>query len=251
MPSIFDSAAFNERLFFARSDRSPCPAGAVDRWISVDERATLHARVHRCPSPRGAVLLFHGNGEVVADYDAIAPRFLGQGLTVAVVDFRGYGQSTGTPTLRDAITDAPIVLRALREELSMAGAVPLVVFGRSLGGHCAIELAANEGALCDGLVLESAGSDLHALIARRGLRNDRRFTDEELRVFDPRTKLSRCTARAMVIHGAMDTLIAPREAEANFSAIASSDKRLLWIAGRGHNDLSLSHEYWNAIASLP
>ncbi|MFO0558918.1 MAG: alpha/beta fold hydrolase [Polyangiales bacterium] len=250
MRSIFDSAVFNERLFFPRRDATPCPPSSVDRWIAVDANATLHARIHPCRAARGAVLLFHGNAEVVADYDAMRERFHERGLSLAVVDFRGYGRSTATPTLRTAIDDAPLVLRALRDELTLNDALPLVVFGRSLGGHCAAAIAGATPALCDAIVLESAASDLHALIARRGLRLDAPLTDDERAVFDPRPKLARCTVPALVLHGAMDTLISPREAQANFDALGSQDKRLVLVEGRGHNDLSLARSYWDAIERL-
>ncbi len=250
MSSIFDSAEFNARLFFARPDRSPCPARARDRALAMRDNATLHARVHPCANARAAVLLFHGNGEVVADYDSIATLFHQAGFSLAVVDFRGYGQSTGTPTLRACIEDAPHVARALRDELTQGRALPLIVFGRSLGGHCAAEIAGTLPALCDAIILESAGSDLFALLARRGIQRTEPLTEEERLAFDPSTKLRRCALPSLVLHGAIDTLIAPREAQQNFAALGTEQKRLVLIEGRGHNDLSLSPSYWNAIASV-
>jgi alpha-beta hydrolase superfamily lysophospholipase len=244
--SIFDSVEFNERLFFPRADRSRCPPGARDHFVSVSEGAALHVRVYDRPSPRATVLLFHGNGEVVADYDAIAARFHAIGFSLAVCDFRGYGRSTGRPTLRECIADAPRVLAALRDELA-PGRTPWVVFGRSLGGHCAAEIAGRVPALCDAIVLESAGADPLALLARRGLSLARPLRDEERQTFDPRVKLARCALPTLVLHGANDTLILPDEARANFAAVASTDKRLVLIEGRGHNDVSLSARYWAAL----
>lgn len=209
----------------------------------------IHVRVHELATRRATVLLFHGNGEVVADYDAIAPRFHALGFALAVSEFRGYGQSTGVPTLRACISDAPLVLYAMRDELASRGG-PLIVFGRSLGGHCAAEIAGRVPALCDAIVLESAGADPLALLARRGLTLSRDLTDEERQTFDPRVKLARCALPTLVLHGAIDTLIRPDEARANFAAIASTQKRLALIDARGHNDLSFSERYWSELAQL-
>ena len=66
--SIFDSREFNERLFFPRPDTTPPPLGATDQLIDG-----LHVRVHDAGLP--TLLLFHGNGEVVADYDDQAVQF--------------------------------------------------------------------------------------------------------------------------------------------------------------------------------
>lgn len=217
--------------------------------MSVSDGVALHVRVYDGASRRATVLLFHGNGEVVADYDAIAARFHGIGLSLAVCEFRGYGQSTGRPTLRACITDAPLVLYALRDELA-PNRTPLVVFGRSLGGHCAAEIAGRVPALCDAIVLESAGADPLALLARRGLSLERELSDEERQTFDPRVKLARCMLPTLVLHGANDTLIGPHEARANFAALGSPDKRLVLIEDRGHNDVSLSAQYWAALSTL-
>ncbi len=122
--SLFDSATFNERLFFPGGAQSLRPRGALDLMIAVPG-AELHARWHRATAAQATILLFHGNGEVVADYDSAARSFATAGAELLVVDFRGYGQSTGTPTLRDAIEDARRVVQRIGGELRR----PLVVMG--------------------------------------------------------------------------------------------------------------------------
>jgi pimeloyl-ACP methyl ester carboxylesterase len=100
---VFDSPEFNARLFFPRPDRGPPPPGARDLFVDVPG-ARLHLRWHTAATPaRAVVLLFHGNGEVVADYDDLADHYAAAGAELVVVDFRGYGASTGVPTLRAAI----------------------------------------------------------------------------------------------------------------------------------------------------
>jgi alpha-beta hydrolase superfamily lysophospholipase len=111
--SIFDRDEFNQSLFFPQSNASPAPAGASDQMIEVDG-ARLHVRLHASPAASRTLLLFHGNGEIVADYDAAASRFARAGVALAVMDYRGYGRSTGTPTLRTLISDARRVADVVR-----------------------------------------------------------------------------------------------------------------------------------------
>jgi alpha-beta hydrolase superfamily lysophospholipase len=240
--SIFDSHAFNERLFFPRRDVSTPPAGATDLEIAVPG-ATLHLRWHRPPSARATVLLFHGNGEVVADYDDAAETFAAAGASLAVVDFRGYGASTGTPTLRSALSDAPLVLQAMLEK---RGIEPLLVMGRSLGSACANELYGMQRADIAGFILESGASDLVGLVRRRGL-DLRPFDQNDLDVFDPIPKLQRGTQPLLVLHGAIDEMIAPAEAKQAFAAAGTKKKNLVLIPGHGHNDISASPLYWSAL----
>lgn len=245
--SIFDSRELNDNLFFPRDDDSPgTPAGATDFTIAVDG-AELHARWHADAANRATVIAFHGNGEIVADYDDFAPRYRALGADLVVVDFRGYGRSTGTPTYRAILADALPAVRAVYDRTPKR---PVIVLGRSLGGGCAAEIAGMVPPLVDGIVLESAASDLRGLIARRGLPVPPAFSDEETRTFDPRPKLARCTLPALVLHGERDTLIWPDEARSNHAALGSADKRLVMVPRSGHNDLMAHPLYWSALATF-
>jgi hypothetical protein len=240
--SIFDSDAFNDRLFFPRPHASPPPAGASDRMVEVDG-ARLHVRLHAAPAASGTLLLFHGNGEVVADYDRTAARFAQAGVALAVMDYRGYGRSTGTPTLRTLISDARRVAEVIR---------PDVVMGRSLGGVAAHELYARPTEGMEGVILESALFDLDSLIRRRDLIPPASFTQDERATFEPATKLALGRLPLLVLHGARDELIAPSEAKSALAAAgtAAADKALVLVPRRGHNDLSGEDSYWRALAEF-
>ncbi len=92
MRSMFDDPEFNGRLFFPQRVESRCPPDAIDLRASV-KGATLHLRWHHAVPDAPTVLLFHGNGETVADYDHAAPSYARHGMNLAVVDYRGYGRS--------------------------------------------------------------------------------------------------------------------------------------------------------------
>ena len=245
MASVFDLPEFNRALFFPRADTTPAPRGARDQVVDVPG-AQLHVRWHAAPSARATLLLFHGNGEVVADYDEAAPRFAAAGLALVVADYRGYGQSTGEPTLRTMIADA----RAITVAVAEASALPVVVMGRSLGGAAAHELYAAPPARVIAVILESALFSLRALIERRGLVPPTTFSADERAMFDPATKLARGTLPLLVLHGERDTLIVPDEARRALAAAGGADKQLVEIPGRGHNDVSFAEAYWQAIAAF-
>lgn len=240
--SIFDRDVFNERLFFPRSDASPPPPGARDHRIAAPG-AELHVRVYLGPAGAPTLLLFHGNGEVVSDYDGAAARFARAGVALAVMDYRGYGESTGAPTLRSVVTDARLVADAIR---------PQIVMGRSLGGVAAHELYARPTAGTVGVILESALFDLGNLIRRRGLVPPPRFTDDELATFDPATKLPLGSLPLLVLHGERDELIAPSEARTALAAAGApaAARSLVVVPQRGHNDVSLGEAYWTALSSF-
>jgi alpha-beta hydrolase superfamily lysophospholipase len=240
--SIFDSDEFTDRLFFPRTDASPPPPGAVDHMVVVGG-AQVHVRVHPAAPGAPVLLLFHGNGEVVADYDSAAPRFARAGVALAIADYRGYGQSTGAATLRHLIADARPVAEAVQ---------PRFVMGRSLGGLAAHELYARPLAAMQAVVLESALFDLDGLIRRRGLTPPTRFTDDERGSFEPATKLALGRLPLLLLHGEDDDLIIPGEARSALAAAGTTaaDKSLVIVSGRGHNDISGGDIYWSALADF-
>ncbi|MCK6550337.1 lysophospholipase [Myxococcota bacterium] len=241
MTSPFDSPRFSRSLFFPMPWTSSPPPGAEDRFVDADG-VRLHVRVYAGDAPQ-TVLLFHGNGETVADYDALAPAYAHAGARLAVMDYRGYGASTGVASLRTCLDDAPRALDAVRA--AVRG--PIVVMGRSLGGACAAELAKAPRPRVVGYLFESSGAFLERLVARRGLALERPLDEDDLATFCPRRKVARCVAPALVLHGAADDLIEPDEAEALFGALGSRDKSLVFVDGAGHNDLTRHAEYWAAM----
>lgn len=244
--SVFDSPDFTARLFYPQPDTGRTPPGARDVMVSVDG-ARLHVRLHRHPDARVLVLLFHGNGERVADYDGLADNYRTLGADLAVMDYRGYGRSTGRPTLRTTVADALPVLAAVRAEVSQ---LPLVVLGRSLGSVCAAEIAGRALPEVQGIVMESGIAFLDDLIERRGVDPPRPLSARDMEDFDPRGKLARCICPVLVLHGAEDTLILPAEARANDAALTTADHTLVLIPGRGHNDLLSDPRYWTALGTF-
>jgi hypothetical protein len=242
MTSIFDTPAFNTRLFFPQPRTSPPPRGTLDVSVTVATGVDVHLRVHAAPAARALVLLFHGNGEVVADYDDAAPAYAASGARLAVMDYRGYGASGGVPTLRSSLADAWIVLAAARA----ASALPLVIMGRSLGSACAAELARALPRPA-GVILESGFTDLHGLARRRGIQLDDPLAPDDRAAFDPLPKLRASTAPLLVLHGALDTLIPPSEGTAAHEATGTADRRFVLIPGRGHNDISAHPLYWASL----
>ena len=104
--SILDRPEVLQFIFYPRKDVSKSPPNSTDCSVPVGEGTSIGCRfyVHSHESP--SILLFHGNGEVVSDYDGIAPIYHHTGLNLFVADYRGYGASGGTPTFTNMVSDA-------------------------------------------------------------------------------------------------------------------------------------------------
>jgi len=209
----------------------------------------LHAREHHTDGARGVVLLFHGNGELVADYDGFAPRYRELGFDLIVIDYRGYGQSEGWPTFRATVADTAAILTWVEKTRCHDG-TPLVVLGRSLGSACAAEVCRLAPSFVSGVVIESGIGDLEAFVARRGVVDAPPLTETDRDDFDPLRKVKAWTKPLLVMHGSVDTLIAPREAKLVYEAAPEGNKQLVYIEGHGHNDVLAADAYWNTLGSF-
>ncbi len=240
MDSIFDSSAFNQNLFYPRPDRLPAPQGTDEIYIPVDGSVDVHARKHPNRDARFSLLYFHGNGEIVSDYDDLASMFSQLGCEITLVDYRGYGKSGGVPTLRDVMSDAHKIYSYLKAQGKLLDKV--IVMGRSLGSASAIELCAEfpEISAC---VVESGYADPIPLVERRGLKISS-TTPEEDRTFNNSKKISRLSCPLLIMHGSEDVLIYPAEAELNHREAGSADKTLKILPGVGHNDIMASPDYF-------
>jgi alpha-beta hydrolase superfamily lysophospholipase len=206
------------------------------------------------PAEAGApvVLFFHGNGEIAADYDFIAPAYTELGLSLLVMDYRGYGSSNGQPTATHLLADAVTVFEVLEDLWQSQQLSPdrLYVMGRSLGSAAAIEVAVQAGEQLAGLIIESGFADTIALLTRLGAPVS--GLDESQAGFGNAVKMARVTRPTLIVHGQNDVLIPALEGEMLYRHSGAADKRLVLIPGAGHNDLLLygRNRYFEAIAAF-
>ncbi len=240
MESLFDSPRFNESLFFPHRDERPPSMGAEDLFVEVPE-GRIRIRLHAPGETKLTLLLFGRNGESAADYDGAGALFAACGARLAVADYRGYGLSEGSPTLRRALADAVTVFETLRNLVPS----PIGVMGRSLGSQCAAVLAPRADLAC--IVWESGFLDLQALVARRGMAVPEAFSEADRAAFDPAPRLFAGQAPLLVLHAEEDEVINPQEGIRAFRGYPQERKSLALIAERGHNDIATSPHYWQAL----
>ncbi len=247
---MLDAPELLATLFFPQSAKPHSSGEVHDGTIPVENDVVLGYRLWAYDADQPTVLYFHGNGEVAAAYNYIAPEFRRIGTNLLVVDYRGYGWSTGTPTVTTLLTDVKAVHAALPELLQQAGLgiSPLFVMGRSLGSAPAIEIASLYPDSFKGVIIESGFATIVPLLERRGIPAD------EFRKTEPvgnRRKMAALSLPLLIIHGERDQLIPVEEGEVLYEASPAELKRLLLIANAGHNDLLRAAErYFAAIADF-
>lgn len=239
--SILDDPGVLRYLFHPRPDTGlrPQRQGREDMLIPVDDGIHIGASLHAVNPDAPTVFYFHGNGEIVSDYDDLGILFNRTGLNFFVVDYRGYGASTGQPTvtsmMRDCHTLAEFVLDFMARN-NMNG--PLCLMGRSLGSASAIELASARPREFSCLIIESGFAWAGPLLKTIGVDPEKIGFKEE-QGFENIDKIKRVTKPCLIIHAQLDHIIPFSDGQALYEASLSPNKKLLEIKAANHNNIFL------------
>ncbi|MBW1696798.1 MAG: alpha/beta hydrolase [Deltaproteobacteria bacterium] len=252
--SILDHPQLLECLFHPRAETGYSRASSThsDLLIPVEEDVVVGARFHSAQPSAPNILFFHGNGEIVADYDDFGPSYNGMGINFLPVDYRGYGRSTGRPSVSSMMKDCHKIFKFVTRWLSQQGySGPMIVMGRSLGSACALELSVNYKEKISALVIESGFAFTIPLLKLLGVDTKAIHVTEE-HGFRNIDKIKSFDKPTLVIHAALDHIIPFSDGQALYDACPSADKTLLKIPDANHNDIFLRglSEYLDAVRRL-
>ena len=197
-----------------------------DVWLETEAGERVHAWFVPRAEPRALVVFCHGNAGNVSHRLGTLELLHGLGLATLILDYPGYGRSSGTPgegACRRAVRAA--VLHA-RER---AAGRPLLLWGRSMGAGVASAVA--QELPVEGLVVEAAftslpdlAQELYPWLPARWLCRFR---------FDTRRSLAAIGVPKLLVHSRDDEIVPFAHAE-RILAAAAEPKRLVPIRG-DHN----------------
>lgn len=199
----------------------------------------LHFKVE---SPKGLILYFHGNTRSIKGWAKYARDFYRYGYDVVLVDYRGFGKSTGKRSEREMLNDMQFVYDRLADQYAEDH---ILVYGRSMGSGFATKLAADNQPRY--LILDAPYYSFrkvaerftpflpHRFILRFHLRTDR--------------WIKRVTCHTYIIHGTRDWLIPISHSE-KLRKFNPHRITLIRIESGGHNNLPSFPEYHNFIRDI-
>jgi alpha-beta hydrolase superfamily lysophospholipase len=240
-------------LFHPRkAPAGPPPGNALDLEVAADDKTIVGCRFYPAAFHDPFLLFFHGNGEIAADYDQIGPVYNDFGLNFFVADYRGYGKSTGSPTVSSMLEDAGRVLDFvlnMRMEKNFTG--PLWIMGRSLGSAPALELAASRHQDIAGVIIESGFAETLSLLEHLGI-DARGLGISESETFSNAEKISRYTGPALIMHARFDHIIPLEHARNLYQRCPSTRKALEVVEDANHNDIMIraGENYFKTIANF-
>lgn len=233
-----DNPEILQHLFHPRSiTKEEPPQNCYNVDVGIDDGVNLGCRFYLHNPDAPTLLYFHGNGENISDYNDISQTYNRFGLNFFITTYRGYGWSTGTPTVDTMLSDTQAVYGAyekLAREHYLKG--PLFVMGRSIGSAAAIELCSQEIDTIKGLIIESGFADTLPLLYCLGLAPDQcQFTEED--GFGNLEKIAEIKLPTLILHGAADQVIPVPQAERLQAFGGARMKKFFIIPGADHNNI--------------
>jgi alpha-beta hydrolase superfamily lysophospholipase len=199
--------------------------------IPYDKETSLNIVQFRPPDsiPRGVVLYFHGNRTNISRYEPYASHFTSKGYEVWMIDYPGFGKSTGKLTEKKLYDQALVFYKLARSHYPPS---QIILYGKSLGACMATELANIRD--CRRLILETPCYSMTSLIRHWlpiypiGTMLHYRFPNNEW--------LAGVTAPVSIFHGTDDGVI-PYSNAARLKPLLKPRDEFITIDGGSHNDL--------------
>jgi pimeloyl-ACP methyl ester carboxylesterase len=191
---------------------------------------------------KGIILYFHGNTRSIKGWAKYARDFYRYNYDVVLVDYRGFGKSTGKRAEEKMMQDMQFVYESLAGDY---GEENLIVYGRSLGSGFAAKLASDNNPRY--LILDAPYYNFKKvverflpflplqIVLRYHLRTDKWIPKIKCHIY--------------IIHGTKDWLIPIKHSEA-LQKLSPRKITLIRIHGGGHNNLSKFDDYHNFIRDI-
>ena len=227
---------FADALMFHPPARTYVKTGEIVEFES-DSGAKLAGIFLKSPVHTSVNIFYcHGNGEDLGMVYSGLNRLRELGCNVFSFDYDGYGLSGGKPSEENLYKSARSAWKYAEENL---GFTPqnTFLFGFSLGSAAVCSVAETRK-FWRGIIL--AGG------IARGVETVLSFDAVPWKILDNTSKIAHFECPLLIMHGTRDFIVPPRNARRNFAA-AKCAKKLVWLDGYGHNDISASPEYRNAV----
>jgi len=175
----------------------------------VEKEVKIGCRFYTKGSDYPSLLYFHGNGEIVDDYDECSRFYNEIGINLFVADYRGYGFSDGTPTMTNLVRDAHKIFRSFCES--------------------------------------GPANNLRQYI-RHLVPSDHPIWNDDFSLLN-KVRLRSISTPTLIIHGEYDTGVPLKEGKELYENSAAKNKKLVIVPNADHNDLMIvgKKQYFEAI----
>lgn len=200
-------------------------------WFETDDGEMLYGWYCRAKNPIASALYCHGNTGNLSNTAHVMPHLLDAGINVLLFDYRGFGRSSGWPSLSGIIDDGVTAAR-LHEKIRPKH-LPSIIYGYSLGGGIAAQVVRRHP--FDGLILQSTFTNLPDIARAAFPRVPLHLVSG--RLFDTIEVVRNIDMPVLIIHGTTDEVCPSWMAQQLHDSCGAGSKKLIMVEGGLHKDL--------------
>ena len=211
-------------------------------FLNTSDGHVINALHFKVSTPKGVILYFHGNAGNLISWGYIANDFVQYGYEVFIMDYRGFGKSTGKPDEDSLYDDAQICYDYLKQAYDEN---KIVIYGRSLGSAFAVKVAAENHP--GQLLLEAPFYNLKDMANYRNIVLPGFLFRYH---FPSNTFVKKVLCPVTIFHGNEDRVVPFSSGEKLFQEMDMEKKRLIKIEEGNHHNLSTFKLYRESIEML-
>lgn len=214
-----------------------------DVYFVAEDSVALTGWWIPCEQARGTVIICHGNGGNIGNRISLADDLHRLGVNVFLFDYRGYGNSRGWPRERGLYRDARAAYEVVRARYNDSDVPPILVYGESLGGAVALQLALEKPV--KGLIMQSTFTSTRdmAWVIYPHIPLAYLIPDS----FNSLRKITKLKVPLLIAHSREDDLVPFQMGSQLFDA-SPQPKEFIELRG-GHNESgwTIGDNYWRAL----
>lgn len=211
--------------------------------LVMEDGARINLLFFHANEPKGLMVYYHGNAGNLEGWGYEVEYYVSLGYDVAIMDYRGYGKSTGKRNQKTILSDALAVYENFKSGYNEGN---IVIYGRSLGSGIASYVASktNPGKL----ILETpyysfvSLAKSHMPIFPVGFSLKYRFPTYKY--------LQEVKCPVIIFHGTEDMVVSFDQGERLFESLVDGTATMVVIEGGSHNDLRNYEEFRSGIIEV-
>ncbi|WP_136465141.1 alpha/beta hydrolase [Flagellimonas onchidii] len=210
--------------------------------VATRDGAVINGVRFKAQDPKGVVFYLKGNSKSVKGWGKFAVDFTRHGYDVIMVDYRGFGKSTGRRTQKAVKRDMQVIYNKIKEKVAEKY---IILYGRSLGSGFATKLASMNNPRM--LILDAPYYSLNK-VAKKYIP----FIPLSLLIKFPMPTykwLKYVNCPIHIIHGTDDKLI-PYKTSVKLSKIKPELTKLYTVIGGGHKNLNNFESYHKMLSEI-
>lgn len=150
----FANAQMDDKFYFPNKTINPISLPHEEFSLKV-EQDSITGVFFKKENPKATLVFFHGAGGNVTYFQKMAIPFLNDNYQVIMIDFRGYGKSSGTPTHLNIAKDGQQFFNYLKNRKDIKN-TKIIIYGQSMGTQIATHLAKENDKDISMLILDGA-----------------------------------------------------------------------------------------------